>query len=130
METELWVNSQIRQHRVCKNISEKIDNMLLSILKNILINIMIVHIKVQQEPKSLRYCWRLIHLQRASLVTQWQRILLLVPETRVRSLSWEDILKEEMATHSSILSWKSYGQRSLAVCRSMGLQKSLTQLSS
>ena len=26
-------------------------------------------------------------------------------ETRVRSLSWEDLLEEEMATHSSILAW-------------------------
>ena len=28
------------------------------------------------------------------------------PETRVRSLSWEDPLEEEMATHSSILAWE------------------------
>ena len=27
-------------------------------------------------------------------------------ETRVRSLSWEDTLKKEMATHSSTLAWK------------------------
>ena len=27
-------------------------------------------------------------------------------ETRVRSLSWEDPLEEEMATHSSTISWK------------------------
>ena len=27
-------------------------------------------------------------------------------ETWVRSLAWEDILEEEMATHSSILAWK------------------------
>ena len=27
-------------------------------------------------------------------------------ETQVRSLGWEDPLKEEMATHSSILAWK------------------------
>ena len=26
--------------------------------------------------------------------------------TRVRSLSWEDLLEKEMATHSSILAWK------------------------
>ena len=26
-------------------------------------------------------------------------------EMRVRSLSWEDALEEEMATHSSILAW-------------------------
>ena len=34
-------------------------------------------------------------------------------ETRVRSLGREDPLEKEMATHSSILVWKSHGQRSL-----------------
>ena len=28
------------------------------------------------------------------------------PETRVRPLGWEDPLEKEMATHSSILTWK------------------------
>ena len=27
-------------------------------------------------------------------------------ETQVRSLGWEDLLEEEMATHSSILAWR------------------------
>ena len=27
-------------------------------------------------------------------------------ETWVRSLSWEDVLEKEMATHSSILAWE------------------------
>ena len=35
-------------------------------------------------------------------------------ETWVRSLGWEDLLKEGMATHSSILAWEITGQRSLA----------------
>ena len=35
-------------------------------------------------------------------------------ETWARSLGWEDPLKEETATHSSILPGKSHGQRSLA----------------
>ena len=35
-------------------------------------------------------------------------------ETQLQSLGWEDPLEKEMATHSSILSEKSYGQRSLA----------------
>ena len=29
-----------------------------------------------------------------------------VPEIQVQFLGWEDPLEEEMATHSSILSWK------------------------
>ena len=34
-------------------------------------------------------------------------------ETQAQSLSREDPLEKGMATHSSILAWKSYGQRSL-----------------
>ena len=30
-----------------------------------------------------------------------------IQETWVQSLSWEDPLEEEMATHSSILAWKT-----------------------
>ena len=45
-------------------------------------------------------------------------------ETRVRSLGQEDTLEEEMATPSSILSWKFHGQRSLmGYIQSMGLQR-------
>ena len=33
-------------------------------------------------------------------------------EMRVQSLDWEDALEKEMATHSSVLAWKFYGQRS------------------
>ena len=36
-----------------------------------------------------------------------------VQETRVQSLGWEDLLEKGMATHSSILAWKSHGWRSL-----------------
>ena len=35
-------------------------------------------------------------------------------EIRVQSLSREDLLEKEMATHSRILPWKIPGQRSLA----------------
>ena len=31
----------------------------------------------------------------------------------VRSLGWEDLLEEEMATHSSLLAGKSHGQSTL-----------------
>ena len=43
-------------------------------------------------------------------------------ETQVRCLGQEGPLEEEMATHSSILAWRSHGQRSL-VGYSHGLQK-------
>ena len=41
-----------------------------------------------------------------SLMAQIVNSLPAVPETRVRSLGWEDPLEKEMATHSNILSWK------------------------
>ena len=42
----------------------------------------------------------------ASLVAQLVKNLPAVLETQVWSLGWEDPLKKEMATHSSILAWK------------------------
>ena len=34
-------------------------------------------------------------------------------DKQVRSLGWENPLEKEMATHSSILAWRTHGQRSL-----------------
>ena len=42
----------------------------------------------------------------APLVAQMIKSLPAVRETRVRPLGWEDLLKKEMATHSSILAGK------------------------
>jgi len=44
--------------------------------------------------------------QTASLVPQAVKRLPAMQETWVRSLGWEDPLEKEMATHSSILTWK------------------------
>ena len=44
---------------------------------------------------------------RASLVAQVVKRLPAVRETWVRSLSWEEPLEKEMATHSSTLAWRS-----------------------
>ena len=41
-----------------------------------------------------------------SLVAQMVKSLPTMRETQVRSLGWEDPLEKEMATHSSILTWK------------------------
>ena len=50
-------------------------------------------------------------------------------ETQVRVLGWEDPLEKEMATHSSILAWKTpWTERSLAGYSSYD-PKSRTQLS-
>ena len=35
-------------------------------------------------------------------------------ETHVQSLGGDDLLEEEMATHSNILAWKPLGERILA----------------
>ena len=44
---------------------------------------------------------------------QRQRICLLMQETWVRSLGWENLLEKEVAPLSNILAWKSHEQRSL-----------------
>ena len=41
-------------------------------------------------------------------------------ETRVRSLGWEDPLEKEMATHSSILAWKTPWTEKPGGLQSMG----------
>ena len=43
-------------------------------------------------------------------------------ETWVRSLSWEDPLEEEMATHSTILAWSIPQTEELGRLQSMGSQ--------
>ena len=43
---------------------------------------------------------------RASLGAQVVKNLPAMQETQVQSLSWEDPLEEEMATHSRILTWE------------------------
>ena len=48
-----------------------------------------------------------------SLVAQLVKNPPVIQETQVRSLAGEDPLEKEMATHSSILTGKSHGQRSL-----------------
>ena len=49
----------------------------------------------------------------ASQVVQRLKHLPTMQESWVQSLGWEDPMEKEMATHSSILAWKSHGQRSL-----------------
>ena len=39
-------------------------------------------------------------------MAQWVKNLPAMQKTWVRSLGWEDPLKEGMATHSSILAWR------------------------
>ena len=44
-------------------------------------------------------------------------------ETRVRSLSQEDPLEKEMATHSSVLAWRIPWREEPGRLQSMGLQR-------
>ena len=62
----------------------------------------------------------------ASLVAQMVKCLPTMRETWVRSLGWEDPLEKEMATHPSILAWKSHGQRTLVGYSPWGRKESDT----
>ena len=64
--------------------------------------------------------------QWASLVAQTVKNLPVMQETWVPSLVWEDPLEEKMATHSSILAWKSHQQRSLVGYSPWGHKESNT----
>ena len=57
--------------------------------------------KIQQTEKVL-----LCHYRRASLVAQLVKNPPAMQETFVQSLGGEDALKEGLATHSSILTWR------------------------
>ena len=55
-------------------------------------------------------------------VAQRVKHLPAMPETRVFSLSWEDLLEKEMATHSSTLAWRIPWMEEPSGLQSMGLQ--------
>ena len=59
-----------------------------------------------------------------SLVAQMVKSLTTMQETWVRSLGWEDILEEGMATHSSTLAWRIPGMGSLVGCPLWGCTES------
>ena len=58
-----------------------------------------------------------------TLVAQTVKNLPAMQETQVRSLSWEDPLEKEMATHSSILAWKISWTGKPGRLQSMGSQR-------
>ena len=55
-----------------------------------------------------------------SLVAQMVKRLSTMRETWVRSLGGEDLLEKEMATHSSILAWKTLRTEESGRLQSMG----------
>ena len=64
-----------------------------------------------------------IILFRASLVAQMVKCLLAMWETWVWSLSQEDPLEKEMASHSSTLAWKIPWTEESSRLQSMGSQR-------
>ena len=58
-----------------------------------------------------------------SLVAQMVKNLLAMQETQVQSLGREDPLEEDMATHSSILAWRSPWTEEPGRLQFMGLQR-------
>ena len=78
---------------------------------------------------SLNFCFMFIWTgpmgARASLVVQMLRRLPAVLETRVQSLSPEDPLEKEMATHSSIPAWRISRTEEPGGLQSMGSQSQI-----
>ena len=66
-------------------------------------------------------------------MAQWSRFHLPIDTGDAGDVGWsldqKDPWEEEMAPHSSILIWKTHGQRSLVGIQSMGVTKSWTRLS-
>ena len=65
---------------------------------------------------------------RASLVAQTVKRLSAILETQVRSLHREDPLEEEIATHSTILVWKTPMDRGAWQATVHGVSKCWTRL--
>ena len=68
----------------------------------------------------------MLYILCASQVTQMVKNLPAVQETWVRSLGWEDPLKEGLATHSNILAWRIPMDRGTRRATVHGVVKSLT----
>ena len=68
----------------------------------------ILTVKREMEAINITFYYYLIinRYKQASVVAQTVKHLPAMQETQVRSLGQEDPLKNEMATHSSILAWK------------------------
>ena len=78
---------------------------------------------VQEETRVSLYSLPLLAELQSSLVAQRINHLPAMRETQVRSLGWEDPLEKEMATHSSILVWRSPWTEEPGRLQSTGLQR-------
>ena len=57
------------------------------------------------------------------MVAQRVKHLPTIRETRVQSLGWDDLLEKEMATHFSVLAWKTPWTEEPGRLQSMGSQR-------
>ena len=64
-----------------------------------------------------------IYLKDVILVPQMVKYLSAIQETQVQVLGWEDPLEKEMATQSSILSWRTSWTEEPGRLQSTGLQR-------
>ena len=64
-----------------------------------------------------------IYLKDVILVPQMVKHLSAIQETQVQVLGWEDPLEKEMATQSSILSWRTSWTEEPGRLQSTGLQR-------
>ena len=89
-----------------------------SIAQGTVFNILIKHNRKEYEKKKY-----ICIILGASLVAQRLKRLPGMQETWVRSLSWEDPLEKELATHSSTLAWKIPWREEPGRLQSMGSQR-------
>ena len=64
---------------------------------------------------GMEVCHRSVAQTVKHLPTMW--------ETQVQSLGWEDLLEKEMATHSSVLAWRTPGTGKPGGLLSMGSRR-------
>ena len=72
---------------------------------------------------SILLCIYILSILGASLVAQRLKRLPGMQEAQVRSLSWDDPLEKEMATHSSTLAWRIPRREDPGKLLSMGSQR-------
>ena len=83
----------------------------------------IIHLQPDILECIVKWALESITMNKASLVAQTVKRLSTMPETRVRSLGWEDPLEREMAIHSSTIAWKTPWTEEPDRLQSMGLQR-------
>ena len=87
----LWTLLGITHWVIEKSAGKESHSILFAILCNMIMRVVLIWLQI---------------LMWASFIGRSVKNLPAVQQTWFRSLSWEDLLEKEMATHSSILAWK------------------------